>query len=237
MVKHDQTNDIRVPDHVLSDWQDIANILAESVGVPAVLVTRIDGQDLEVLISSESPENPCSPGDRGRLYGSGAYCERVITSNRELLVKDALAEEEWKNNPDVKKNLISYFGVPILFPNNAPFGTICVLDKKANEYSDTHRRLVFKLRDLMQNHLSLLYMNRTLGDENRHLNEYVNEIRALRGILPICSFCRSIRDQDGTWIKIEKYVTQHAGAAFTHTFCPECGQKHYGTPDGKGAVP
>jgi hypothetical protein len=54
------------------------------------------------------------------------------------------------------------------------------------------------------------------------------EIRILKGLLPICSFCKKIRTSEQKWEKMEKYITEHSEAHFTHTFCPECGKKYYG---------
>ncbi|HEX2250668.1 MAG TPA: hypothetical protein VHH32_09980 [Gemmatimonadales bacterium] len=53
------------------------------------------------------------------------------------------------------------------------------------------------------------------------------EIRVLQGMLPICGFCKRIRDESGGWQQMESYITRHSGAQFSHTFCPECGRKHY----------
>ncbi len=53
------------------------------------------------------------------------------------------------------------------------------------------------------------------------------EVRVLKGLLPICSFCKKVRDSDQTWHPIDSYITQHSEARFTHTFCPHCQQKHY----------
>lgn len=54
------------------------------------------------------------------------------------------------------------------------------------------------------------------------------EIQVLRGLLPVCGFCKKIRTEDQTWQPIESYITEHSEASFTHTFCPECGKQHYG---------
>jgi hypothetical protein len=54
------------------------------------------------------------------------------------------------------------------------------------------------------------------------------ELRILRGLLPICMFCKKIRDPAKQWHPIESYVMKHSEAKFTHTFCLECGQEHYG---------
>jgi hypothetical protein len=53
------------------------------------------------------------------------------------------------------------------------------------------------------------------------------EVHILRGILPICSFCKKIRDKDEKWITLEKYITEHSETGFSHGLCPECAQKHY----------
>lgn len=55
----------------------------------------------------------------------------------------------------------------------------------------------------------------------------VAEIRTLKGILPICSFCNKIRDDKGRWEKIDLYIEDHSEAEFTHSLCPECLKKYY----------
>jgi len=52
-------------------------------------------------------------------------------------------------------------------------------------------------------------------------------IRTLEGILPMCSFCRRIRTDDG-WERVETYLLGHSDARISHTFCPDCGRSHYG---------
>ncbi len=53
-------------------------------------------------------------------------------------------------------------------------------------------------------------------------------VRTLEGILPTCSFCKDIRDEDGNWHEIEDYVTSRTDALFSHGVCPGCAAKHYG---------
>jgi hypothetical protein len=57
--------------------------------------------------------------------------------------------------------------------------------------------------------------------------ELEKEVHILKGILPICSFCKKIRDKDEKWISLEKYITEHSEAGFSHGLCPECAKKHY----------
>lgn len=67
----------------------------------------------------------------------------------------------------------------------------------------------------------------SLEENNRKLQAALEEIRTLRGILPICMHCKQIRDSDGHWVRLEKYVEEHSEAEFTHGLCPQCHSKHY----------
>lgn len=53
----------------------------------------------------------------------------------------------------------------------------------------------------------------------------LNEIKTLRGIIPICAGCKKIRDDKGYWNQVEVYVSEHTDAEFTHGMCPECIEK------------
>jgi len=59
------------------------------------------------------------------------------------------------------------------------------------------------------------------------LQEAVNRIKTLRGLLPICASCKKIRDDKGYWTQIEAYVSEHSEAEFSHGICPECAKKLY----------
>ena len=52
-------------------------------------------------------------------------------------------------------------------------------------------------------------------------------IRLLEGILPICSFCKAIRERNGNWTAMESYISAHSEARFNHGVCPTCARQHY----------
>lgn len=56
----------------------------------------------------------------------------------------------------------------------------------------------------------------------RDLQQALDEVRTLGGMLPICSHCKKIRDDQGYWKQIEAYITAHSEATFTHGICPDC---------------
>ena len=67
-----------------------------------------------------------------------------------------------------------------------------------------------------------------LVDIARKKKELAEQVKKLEGMLPICGFCKKIRDDGGNWQQLEEYITRHSEAMFTHSICPECGREHYG---------
>jgi len=78
-----------------------------------------------------------------------------------------------------------------------------------------------------------------MSDEAKSREELVKELNELRiqnavlqtkilgGVIPICSWCKSIRDDQGYWQKIEAYISDHTEAQFSHGICPECTTTHF----------
>jgi hypothetical protein len=63
------------------------------------------------------------------------------------------------------------------------------------------------------------------ANQSRKLSAHVD---LLEGMLPICSFCKRIRDKNNQWQILEKYITDRSDASFTHGVCPDCMKEHYG---------
>jgi hypothetical protein len=59
------------------------------------------------------------------------------------------------------------------------------------------------------------------------LHQALAEVRSLRGILPTCSYCKNIRDKDGTWHQLEAYIQRHSQAKFSHGVCDACMERHH----------
>lgn len=70
---------------------------------------------------------------------------------------------------------------------------------------------------------ALVAQTRTVAE----LREAIGKIRALTGLLPICAQCKSIRDDEGYWKRVEEYVSEHSNARFTHGLCPDCMETLY----------
>jgi len=59
------------------------------------------------------------------------------------------------------------------------------------------------------------------------LQEALDKVNLLGGMLPICASCKKIRDDKGYWNQIETYIRDHSEAEFSHGICPDCAQKLY----------
>lgn len=59
------------------------------------------------------------------------------------------------------------------------------------------------------------------------LEKALEEIHTLQGILPICTFCKSVRDDKGYWEQVDTYLKDRTGARISHGLCPDCARKHY----------
>lgn len=66
-----------------------------------------------------------------------------------------------------------------------------------------------------------------VGERTAELKHALDTVRTLRGLLPICSCCKKIRDGRGDWQHVEAYLARHTEADFSHGLCPECAEEHY----------
>jgi DNA-binding response OmpR family regulator len=68
-----------------------------------------------------------------------------------------------------------------------------------------------------------------LASRVAQLQEALSRVNQLQGLLPICSYCKRIRDDHDYWQQVETYMSEHSQATFTHGICPECYEKFFKT--------
>lgn len=84
------------------------------------------------------------------------------------------------------------------------------------------------LTGIVLSFLSIIYIaliqkrNLQLSQANTDLKQAMDEIKTLKGIIPICSYCHGIRDDEGAWKQLEQYISKHSDASFSHGICPSC---------------
>ena len=144
---------------IVEEWQGIVDLMARIIQVPAALIMRLHKGDLEVFVSSNTEGNPYKVGEKEVMENSGLYCETVVKRKSMLKIPNALIDDEWKNNPDIDLNMISYLGFPLLYPSGEIFGTICVLDNKENHYTREYEELLQSFKRLIERELEVLTKN------------------------------------------------------------------------------
>jgi PAS domain S-box-containing protein len=142
------------PDWLLKKWQGIADLLAEIIGIPAALIMKTENEFMEVFISSHSENNPYHVGEKEKW--DGLYCETVIKTQNRLLVPNARKDKKWDKNPDMKLGMIAYLGFPINFPDNHPFGTLCVLDNRERPFTLLNEKLIEQFKNVIELDLALI---------------------------------------------------------------------------------
>ena len=75
--------------------------------------------------------------------------------------------------------------------------------------------------------LKLEQAEKKLQKKNTELEKSIKEVKILEGLFPICSSCKSIRDDDGKWNEIARYIEKKSDATFSHSLCPDCFTKLY----------
>ena len=96
----DDSYHMNITKELLERWQEILDDLAQKANIPCATITRVDYPEIEGFLTSNSPDNPATAGDRSLI--AGTYCERVINTNKEMLIPNALKIPEWENNPDIE---------------------------------------------------------------------------------------------------------------------------------------
>lgn len=200
------SSEVTIPSDTFQKWQRIVDLLASIMRVPSAVVCKLEPPHYthyRVVSSSNSEGNPF-PADDVFAMDIGTFCETVIKSRAPLLVSNALDDDQWRQAPEIKTGMISYLGLPVVWPDGRMFGTICVLDDKTNRYSDLYHELLAHCRDVLEADLQILartsdelqnlqlelaHANRiaTLGQLSASIAHELNQ--PLTGIMANCSTC------------------------------------------------
>ena len=92
---------------------------------------------------------------------------------------------------------------------------------------ETHLTIRNLQKKLQEKNAQLETKNEQLQEKNTQLQEALDNIKTLKGFIPICANCKKIRDDEGFWEQVEVYVRDHTEAEFSHGICPDCMQELY----------
>jgi len=150
----------------------------------------------------------------------GLSQEELIGRTNQGLLPPDLSEECKKSDNEVLKSL-----KPVHVEEHYSSGD-------EEKYFDTIKAPIFDNVDNVAGIVAICrdVTERKRAEEEREklilaLQDALAHVKTLKGLLPICAWCKKIRDDRGYWTKVETYIAQHSDASFTHGICPECLKK------------
>jgi len=193
-------------------YDDIVILAAHICGVPIAMISLVD-DTRQWFKSKVGVEQQQTPRDV-------AFCAHAILQTEPLIVRDATKDQRFADSALVtdEPHIRFYAGFPLINAEGLALGTLCVVDRQPSQLSPEQLKT---MQALSRQVMALLEFRRV----SARLADALNQVKTLQELLPICAWCKRIRDDQGYWDQIEAYFHKHTGADFTHGICPQCLEK------------
>ena len=198
-----------------SAYNDIATLAAFICDVPIALISFVDSER-QWFKSTVGLNVAQTPRDV-------SFCAHAILGKGMMVVKDVLLDERFVNNPLVTcaPGIRFYAGVPLVTPSGYSIGTLCVIDRQPREdLSESQKKTLEALARQVVTQLELRRVSAQLANA-------LEKIETMEGLIPICAYCKGIRNDRGYWSTVEKFIQQYSDVEFTHGVCDRCMRIHF----------
>ncbi len=209
-----------------------------SIKNPELIIEEITNQDVKILVVDDDPEVLFATtrvvkkgGYQTYTAGSGKEAMEAINNIRpDLVLMDVVMPDA--EGPDLCRQIKEdpcLKGIYVVLTS----GTRVESEQQADGLdsgADGYIARPLTNREMLSRVDSIVRILRAERERDRlivELKKALSEIKQLRGILPICSYCKKIRDDTGYWKQIEYYIRDHSDAEFSHSICQDCAKKHY----------
>lgn len=191
------------------EYDDLTRLAARAAAAPVSAISLVDRHRLwfKARVGLDIPETP----------RDHTFCAAVVADRETLVVSDATADGRFAATPLVAGDAAFrfYAGVPLHTRDGQVLGTLCVIDRRPRALDPAARDT---LEALARQVSRLLELRRV----NAQLAAALAGVERLRSLLPVCAWCRKLRDDAGYWHSVEAYLKQEAGVSVTHGICPGC---------------
>jgi hypothetical protein len=170
---------------------------------------------------------------------------RLVYSNRAMKTLFNGEPSESLKNPTFQKLLLYKNNDPMVFEGILTIGDLYTFTSiRSKIYRKQNEILIMgevDAKELLKQNEITLHLNTDINNLQRQLikeksiiektlkelQESMERVKVLSGLLPICANCKKIRDDKGYWQAVEGYIMDHTDAKFSHGVCPECAKKLY----------
>ena len=118
-----------------------------------------------------------------------------------------------------------YVYLLLLTARNSREDIVMALDAGADDFL-SKPAAAEELRARVQAGGRVLELQAALAARVAELERVLSEVKQLHGLLPICSYCKRVRNDQNYWQQVEAYISERTDALFSHGFCPECYEEH-----------
>jgi len=154
-----------VTDNILVKWQRTVDLVARIVGVHTCLVKQLGLSGMQVLVAG-SAANSAIQADEKQSLSECSFCETVLENQLSLEVANASNDPRWRDSPNLKRGLVAYYGVPLMWSDGEVFGTLCLLDSKEHQFTQEHRDLLAEFKLALEADLEKLVTSFNSSDES-----------------------------------------------------------------------
>lgn len=148
----------------------------------------------------------------------------ALEEERSLITNEPTSHPDRVGLPEGHPPLTSFLGVPLKHAGKT-IGLIGLANKELG-YDLTEQQAVEMLSVAFMEAMNRKRLEKAREKLIRELEDALSQVKQLKGLLPICMYCKKIRKDKNYWQAIESYVTEHSEAVFSHGVCPECEKKY-----------
>lgn len=207
LIKKEEGLDFKMTlgiEEMLLESENRYRILFERAG-DAIFILDAEGENAGKIVAA----NPSA----AEMHGYSV--DELLTMN----IKDLDTPDAARDAPDRISRILNGEWIKAEISHRKKDGAVFPVEISAGLIEFGHHRYILAFdRDITRRKTSEQDREKLILD----LQNALDKIKTLRGLLPICAWCKKIRDDKGYWKQVETYVEEHSEALFTHGICPEC---------------